>query len=298
MAMPSRRLLEEPNPLLDGLGTYIPLDCWPEKLAFDPLEDIDILSMTEEERDIGIALIYQRYAPTRPIIKLARAVQTMVRTRYAVGNPIVAANRARIAALSAHHGKTAAQVPVGPPIVFGMLFMGITGPGKSVGLGRILSQWPAVVRHGRCDAAGWDKQIQIPYLVVQLTSHRGGLIHAILAAIDNLIGTNYREQYSLNRSWNVDKLFVEVPLLLMKYWVGVLVIEEVQVRNFAMAPHRDDLLLMFLRLLNYGIPVILVGNPLGFTAFDEFAQDLRRLTREDPIAVSYTHLTLPTNREV
>ena len=86
MAMPSRRLLEEPNPLLDGLGTYIPLDCWPEKLAFDPLEDIDILSMTEEERDIGIALIYQRYAPTRPIIKLARAVQTMVRTRYAVGN--------------------------------------------------------------------------------------------------------------------------------------------------------------------------------------------------------------------
>jgi hypothetical protein len=208
----------------------------------------------------------------------------MVRTSYRLRNPTIVANRRRLNSFFAHHGKQASRLPVGNPIVFGLMIMGITGLGKSAALHRALSIFPnEVVPHGPSEAAGWDQHAQIPYLVVQLPSSLGGLLHAILSAIDDKLNTDFTLQYSPSRNWSNDKLLVEVPLLLLKYSVGILVIEEIQARNFANAPHRQEMLLMFLRLLSYGIPVVLVGNPLGFSLLDQFAQDLRRLTRGEPI---------------
>jgi hypothetical protein len=75
----------------------------------------------------------------------------------------------------------------------------------------------------------------------------------------------------------VEKLMVVVGIILSRHYCGALIIEELQERNFSDGASRDVMLLFFLRLLNFGIPILLIGNPAGFRAFDTFSQDMRRL---------------------
>ena len=94
---------------------------------------------------------------------------------------------------------------------------------------------------------------------------------------------NYRSQYADHRRWPIEKLAIEVGIILVQHAVGVLIIEEIQARNFSMSPNREEMLLFILRVLNFGVPVVLVGNPLGFVGLDEFSQDINRLTENEPI---------------
>jgi hypothetical protein len=56
-----------------------------------------------------------------------------------------------------------------------------------------------------------------------------------------------------------------------------------QLRNFEPSASRHTMLLFFLRLLNFGIPILLIGNPLGFKGFESFSQDTRRLYKGDSV---------------
>lgn len=107
---------------------------------------------------------------------------------------------------------------------------------------------------------------------------RGGLLANFLAAIDRCIGSTYSQEYK----GSVERLAVKVIQLLASYYVGLIVIEELQERNFANATFRNEVLLLFLKIMNLGIPVILVGNPLAFTTIMDHSQDLRRLLSTEP----------------
>jgi hypothetical protein len=276
-------LLDHYNPLLEAVGKYVPYDHWPEVLERDPLKGIDFGALDEERTDVYIELARLRFAATTTAVEVASALQSMIRASYVVRNPTLIEQRQRLAAIAATRGKPAAQVEVGEPLVYGKLITGVTGLGKSVMVERALSLLPKVCVHGKCEAAGWIRHVQIPYLIVQMPSSRGGLLYAVLEAIDRVAGTGYRKAYANSKLWTVEKLFVEVAAILALHSTGLLIIEEIQVRNFAFAPHREELLLFFLRLLNHGIPVVLIGNPMGFAQLDDFSQDVRRLTRSDPV---------------
>jgi len=103
----------------------------------------------------------------------------------------------------------------------------------------------------------------------------GGLLLNILCAIDEAIGTSYSTQPSLIRLSN-EKLAVHVGIILRIHAVGVLVIDELQQRNFSRMAHGGLAALFFLRLLNFGIPIVLMGNPYGLGALDRYSQDVRR----------------------
>jgi hypothetical protein len=85
----------------------------------------------------------------------------------------------------------------------------------------------------------------------------------------------------------VERLLVRFLSLLTRHRCGVLIVEEAQERNMVTAFGRE-FLTFFLRLMNYSIPVLLIGNPLAFTDLDTFAQDVSRFTqygrfRFDPV---------------
>jgi hypothetical protein len=277
--------LDLENPLLQAIGPYINTAEWPSRLSHNPLRGIDRATLSEETREIFLGRIRERYITSDSSIQIARSIQRMVRRGYARRNPLLPEARYRTSQVLALRGQLQSAAPWLSTFADGTTIQGCTGLGKSSTLERVLGTcFPKVYVHPRCDRAGWLQHVQVTHLVVVMPVHRGGLLYAILAALDEAIGTTYRYQY-LKQGWTIDKLSIEVAVLLAQHSVGVLVIEELQPRNFCCSPERDEMLLMLLRVLNFGIPIVLVGNPLAFVAIDNHGQDIRRLTATEP-----THL--------
>lgn len=274
------------NPLLKPLGNYINLAEWPQTLGFDPLEGVDRSRLNEMERDLLLAQIVHRVEPTDYTTKIASTLQTMLWRHSVDGNPEIAENRLRTMQVLGERGRTLASAAWMPTFASAFMIVGCTGTGKSTAVEEYLKLLKPYFDHSAELAAEWNKHLQITFLVVPMPVHRGGLLYAILAAIDSTIGTSYRTKYSDRRIWTIEKLAIEVGILLVQHSVGLLVIEEIQARNFAASPNREEMLLFILRILNFGIPVVLVGNPLGFIGLEDFSQDINRLTEREPI-----HLT-------
>ena len=85
------------------------------------------------------------------------------------------------------------------------------------------------------------KHTQIVHLTVKMPADgsRGGLLYAILLAIDSAVYTNYFNEY--NKRWmTIEKLMLKCAQLLALYSVGILVVEEMQA-NFIASKHGDEL---------------------------------------------------------
>jgi hypothetical protein len=179
--------------------------------------------------------------------------------------------------LAGYAGKDLMNVPLFKTNAKGMRISGITGIGKSYDIVRALEVVPQKIIHGRSDAAGWMQMIQISWLYVGMShdGSLGGLLLQILCAIDDAIGTTYSLDRSLTRLSN-EKLAVHIGIIFRNHGLGVLVIDELQYRNFSGV--RGELAAtFFLRLLNFGIPIVLMGNPYGMSELDRFSQDMRRI---------------------
>lgn len=276
-------VLHASNPLLEPLGPYVELAAWPSRLAHDPLEGLPIHGLNEESQDLLLSFIRSRLEPTERAVQVAQSIQRMWRHSYTYRNPTVAALRRQVVMKLAMRGKTLDTAPWLPKFADALIVEGCTGLGKSTIVERICSLVPQRYEHSASEAAGWQRHVQVTYLIVPMPVHRGGLLYAILAALDGVLGTEYRVQYAVPRIWTVEKLAIEVGILLTQHSVGLLVIEELQPRNFSQSPYRDEMLLMLLRLLNFGIPIVFVGNPLAFDGLEDHSQDIRRLTAAEGI---------------
>jgi hypothetical protein len=102
------------------------------------------------------------------------------------------------------------------------------------------------------------------------------LLQRILFKLDVAIGTSYSDDHK--RTINLDKLLVVVCSLLALHRVCLLVIDENQQKNFGHSPWHEEFVLFYLSVMNMGISVALIGNPLAFTNLKAFAQPLRRLS--------------------
>jgi hypothetical protein len=106
---------------------------------------------------------------------------------------------------------------------------------------------------------------------------RGGFLQGAFLELDKALGENYSEQYK-GSNWTVEKRLVVFLHLLAVHRCGLLVIEEAQERNLAVNEFGSDFLTFFLRLLNWGVPTLLIGNPLAFKVLRTFSQDVDRFS--------------------
>jgi hypothetical protein len=280
-----RFALHAANPLLVPLGPYIGRQHdWIKILAHDPLKDVDIRSLTPEHQIMLLEDLQSKFEPTRRTLDVAADLQDMMRSSLRARNPLIVeariAQNVMLSTLSA--ANCLETVPWFNTSIQGKMIYGVTGLGKTHPVQRFIDRLPPVHVHPDGSVPGWKKVTQIPALYLKMThdGYRGGFLQAILIAVDQRCGTDYSTQY---RKEKVETLAVRVGQILLGHCVGLLVIDDIQVKNFALSPDRDALLLLFLKLLDFGIPVVLIGSPLAFVDIQSFSQDNRRLTTSEPI---------------
>lgn len=158
----------------------------------------------------------------------------------------------------------------------GMLVAGESGCGKSFATEALYSQWPAVIEH-TAGAGEFAYLKQIVHLKVHMPAdgQRGGFLTNAFTAIDALVGSSYASKYA---RLSIEKQLVKLLYVLALHRCGVLIIEEAQEKNLAANTFGEQFLFFFLRLLNWGVPVVLIGNPLAFVEMRKSVQLRSRFT--------------------
>jgi len=232
----------------------------------------------QTRHDLLDRLQEQMFEPTLTSLDTTTRLFRMVRRGLIARDPTLVESRARTMTIARYAGKELRDLPWLPCSAKGMRISGITGLGKSYEILRALKQLPQKIEHGLSYAADWNHVTQASWLYVAMShdGSLGGLLLQILTALDLAIGANYARDRGLTSLSN-EKLAVHVGIILINHGVGVLVIDELQGRNFSGGARGGLAATFFLRLLNFGVPIVLMGNPLGMDALDTFSQDMRRI---------------------
>lgn len=273
-------LLLGPNPLIEALPPLIPFQDLTRRLRHYPLESAPDWRQTPATyREALLELSTQHFAPYQPILGLASNIQLLLRKALSAANPLQPEVRRRVnqigVAGTIEDFKHVSHVDGGG----GMLY-GITGMGKTNAVRRALAVFAPdqVIKHSASPQAGWARMIQCVYLYIDFPSNgtRGALLKRIFMGLDEKLGTDYSEQY--NRKTNLDALLVYASKLLVLHRVALLVIDEKQESSFDNNPLQYEFVLFYLSLMNLGISVLLVGNPMAFTHLQTFSQVMRRFS--------------------
>jgi hypothetical protein len=270
------------NPLLDPLGPRISFQHLPHRLINRPLEGCELARLDASAREELLVLYEQNFVPTTSGINIVAALQNLHREHYwhrHPANPKARRDRFQIAQFTKSKDFDSASVPWLSTSARGMIIKGITGTGKSAITNRytdLLSQ--QICEHANGVIPGFEYVRQLSWIKVDMSNDgsRDGFLTSILMEVDRLIDTNYAKQYS--GRFSIDKLAIVVGVILSTHLCGMLIIEEVQEKNFNNSKWRSQLTTFFLRILNFGIPIVLIGNPLGFTELEKSSQNIRRLS--------------------
>lgn len=268
------------NPFIRHLEACLSDNDLAERLTYFPLQGLDLGALSTQARmNILDRMQLEMFEPTTTSLQIAINLFRLIRRGYLPRNPEHPDVRRKLMTVASFSGQEISKIPWFPTYALGMRVAGETGTGKSYEISRALNLLPSGIVHERNEKAGWTHLVQVVWLYVPMShdGSLGGLLLNILCAMDAVAGTEYASTNSLIRLTN-EKLAVRIAAILLTHGVGVLVIDELQSRNFNGGKHGGLAATFFLRVLNFGIPVVLVGNPFGMEALDRFSQDMRRLS--------------------
>lgn len=274
--------LIQTNPLLQGIVTDRSFDDWKRLLAHNPLERVDASVLSEFEFRLMAGRLRDAFVPTDQVCEIATAIHQMIIEGLLERHPhFETAKRAQYL-IARELSQPSDQFPVLTTNPRGMILEGITKQGKTKLLERILHQYPQVIPREADASAGWRHLKQLVYLVVPMPTDpsKAGFLLSAFQAIDKALGTDYAERARIRNS-TIEMQLVQMLSLLVVHRCGLLVIEETQEQN-QIGDSRFGLgwLTFFLRVLNCGIPTVIVGNPLAFRDMDKHLQVSSRLCEE------------------
>ncbi|MGH6647553.1 ATP-binding protein [Aquabacterium sp.] len=291
------------NPLIAALPPKMSLAQLAKSLRYRPITPENVKAIASSQRRWLIDEYRKIFIPTTKTLAIAESLQRMVHDGLAQRDPRQATARANIYKTGQLKGSELRELEWWPSFASGMVIEGITGTGKSQVVDRSLSLLPQVIEHGLNPECGWTHLKQLVWLKIHMPSDgsRGGLLQNALFELDRILNTDYVKQYSSPR-WTIEKLLVVFLHLLSVHRCGLLIIEEAQERNLSQSAFSRDFIAFFLRLLNWGIPTVLIGNPLAFEKLAAFSQDVDRFSEGgwfhldplmDPASEAWTEDWLP-----
>jgi len=223
---------------------------------------------------------YQKiFVPTYQAIQIADCMLSTLLYGLERRNPTLPEVQRWINSTQQWLGCSVDVIPWNPVYAKGIILEGITGIGKSHIVLRVLNLLPNVVDHEPKGDWGMLKLRHLVWLNVPMPAGhtRKGLLGAILVEMDRVLKTDYFK--SLFRSTkSVEVLITDVMMQLVQHRCGMLIIEEAQEANLGSKVFSREFLNFFLRILNWGIPIMILGNPLSFVELRTHAQDVDRFT--------------------
>ena len=267
------------NPLIAALPKNLTPVELATKLRFCPITPENLRSIPRHDRPTLLTSYKNTFIPTMQGLSIALSLQQMIHDGYAQRDPLLTSSKKFIYTGGQLKGLKLSDTEWWPSFASGMVIDGITGLGKSQLLDRFLSLYRQTIEHGENEECGWKSLKQLCWLKIHMPSDgsRGGFLEGAFRELDKALGTDYCQQYS-SRSWTVEKLLVVFLHLLSVHRCGLLVIEEAQEKNLSQSPFSREFVTFFLRLLNWGTPTVLIGNPLAFSNLQGFSQDVDRFT--------------------
>lgn len=265
------------NPLTQGLPKRMNHLEMALALRFRPIIDTEVQKIQLEDRIHLVEHFKKIFIPTTVPINAAMALQDLLHSGLRSRNPLLETQKNFIYTSARLKDTDVSKLEWFPGFASGTVIDGITGMGKSQVVDRYLSLIPKVVDHG--PGPGWQALRQLVYLKVHMPSDgtRGGFLETGFRALDESLGTSYTSDYASSR-WRIEKKLVVFLHLLAMHRCGLLIIEEAQQQNLSSTRFSRDFLTFFLRILNWGIPTVLIGNPLAFAELRTFSQDVDRFS--------------------
>lgn len=255
------------NPLTDQLNSYDSIEALAEKLAYDPLDGIDIATLPLWRRNELLVCEKQPLAPTSLSLRVAMTIHGMVFSSLRARNPLLPKALWQVDSVI-EDALAGVDFSTLPPVPGACMYIvkGMTGLSKTVTLKRSLALLgKQFIIHPANPAANWRGATQLVYLYVGMShdGSRGGLLAAILAEIDKVLGTDHSVTLP-RQNRTVEKLAQATIGLLHKLYLGILVIDEMQWLNLTASDQSSLMHTFILSLVNSGIPTVLSGNPAGF----------------------------------
>lgn len=265
------------NPLTTGLPKKLNQLEMALALRNRPINPEHVHEVSMEDRIFLVERFKAIFVPYSVCITAAIAIQDLLHSGLNARNPLLAQNRNFIFSAALLKGTEASQLEWWPNFASGIVIEGITGTGKSQVVDRYLSLIPRTIDHG--PGPGWQALTQLVYLKVHMPADgsRGGFLELAFRALDDALGTSYTAEYSSSR-WRVERKLVVFLHLLSVHRCGLLIIEEAQEQNLSSSRFGREFVTFFLRILNWGIPTVLIGNPLAFDVIRGFSQDVDRFS--------------------
>jgi len=244
------------NPLFRLLPPILSNEEWRTLLASAP-------DFTEEERLLSADHRMHRVMELKKVfvvqarhLELREKIELLVRHGYAGMSVDRAGDRVKLQSryealqrgdIEAAHTKAVSSAEC-------FTLVGMSGVGKSFTAERIFNYF---AHAGESKKFGFT---QIPVLVIQCP-HRKSTRHvalAILQAIDERIGTSYYREF---RRLNEDDLILEIANLLDYYFVGLLVLDELQNISTKKSGGQEEFMNFFLLLINkVRRPMMFIGT--------------------------------------
>jgi hypothetical protein len=247
------------NPLLEALPPIRSSKELVRLLRYRPSYNEADRNLTPEIRQHITEKVLSFIQPLTIHVDLAHRISRLIRNGYIMRNPVHPRYRTNM-----EEGLDA-LIRRGPrhgPRATGMLVAGISGAGKTTGLEAVLYIYPQVIEHSEYRGRPFPFT-QVVYLRLECPADSSvrGLCLSFFNAIDDLLGTRYRDRYVRFKS-TVDMLLSTMARISAVHGLGVLVVDEIQCLASAKSGGQKVMLNFFSQLVNtIGVPVVLVGTP-------------------------------------
>lgn len=233
-----------------------------------------------EERNLPSELrlhcIHRLRTLVQPLLihmELESAVSSIIRTGYQSRNPMDAATWRHLHNLST---KRVDSGYISSASTFSVV--GLSGMGKTTALEAILHTYPQKIVHSKYQGQEFI-HTQITWLKLEcpFDGSLSGLCHSFFRALDKALDDPGRHAARFRSKAIILEMIQLMQQLAATYFIGVLVIDELQHLNAAKTGGKDNMLNFFVNLINsIGIPVVFVGTNSMIALFSDVLRNARR----------------------